>query len=116
MPTSRDAEGQKDKLLRALETMHSVEYVETVRWLGDMFVALCKELVHTKALDSGTIAHLVAHDPLTAYMQSVTNSVTCCVPMLRRCSPRSPPRTTPAAWSKSESACARPSARLARAM
>ena len=61
--------GQKDKLLRALETMHSAEDVNTVRRLGDIFVALCKELVHTtKALVSGTIAHLVAHDPLTAYM------------------------------------------------
>ena len=68
MPTSRDAEGQKDKLLRALETMHSAEDVDTVRRLGDIFVALCKELVHTKALVSGTIAHLVAHLLLTAYM------------------------------------------------
>ena len=97
MPTSRDAEGQKDKLLRALETMHSAEDVDTVRWLGGIFAALCKELVHIKALVSGTIAQLIAHDPLTAYMQSVTNSVTCCVPMLRGCSPRSPPRTAPAA-------------------
>ena len=50
MPTSRDAEGQKDKLLRALETMNSVEDVDTVRRLAVIFVALCKELVHTTAL------------------------------------------------------------------
>ena len=48
--------------------MHSAEDVNTVRRLGDIFVALCKELVHTKALVNGAITYLIDHGLLTAYM------------------------------------------------